>query len=65
MPGILEPTGNGHGPSNHFVPIEDSALFTETPVLIVGGGPTGLLSAYMLSRLGSRRFSPGQLHYQS
>ncbi|KAF4873450.1 4-methyl-5-nitrocatechol 5-monooxygenase [Colletotrichum siamense] len=52
MPGILEPTGNGHGPSNHFVPIEDSALFTETPVLIVGGGPTGLLSAYMLSRLG-------------
>ncbi|KAF0325298.1 2,4-dichlorophenol 6-monooxygenase [Colletotrichum asianum] len=39
MPGILEPTGNGngHGPSNHFVPIEDSALFTETPVLIVGG----------------------------
>ncbi|KAL3300028.1 FAD binding domain-containing protein [Colletotrichum asianum] len=55
MPGILEPTGNGngHGPSNHFVPIEDSALFTETPVLIVGGGPTGLLSAYMLSRLGT------------
>jgi ribulose 1,5-bisphosphate synthetase/thiazole synthase len=24
----------------------------DVPVLIVGGGPTGLLSAYMLSKLG-------------
>lgn len=27
----------------------------ETPVLIVGGGPTGLLLAHLLSRLGGKR----------
>jgi cation diffusion facilitator CzcD-associated flavoprotein CzcO len=28
----------------------------ETPVLIIGGGPTGLLLAHLLSRLGSQDF---------
>jgi 2-polyprenyl-6-methoxyphenol hydroxylase-like FAD-dependent oxidoreductase len=30
----------------------------DVPVLIVGGGPTGLLSAYLLSKLGGRQCFP-------
>ncbi|KAI8938280.1 hypothetical protein NX059_005938 [Plenodomus lindquistii] len=51
MPGILEhakSNGNGLGHAEHDDPIES----TELPILIVGGGPTGLLSAYMLSKHG-------------
>lgn len=52
MPGILEHAKlNGHGLSK----AEDggSTQAVEVPVLIVGGGPTGLFSAYMLSKFGS------------
>ncbi|CAK7221310.1 hypothetical protein SBRCBS47491_004484 [Sporothrix bragantina] len=42
MPGLLEtPSANGDNNASHNV-----------PVLIVGAGPAGLLSAYMLSKLG-------------
>jgi 2-polyprenyl-6-methoxyphenol hydroxylase-like FAD-dependent oxidoreductase len=30
----------------------------EVPILIIGGGPSGLLLAYMLDRLGSQYFLP-------
>ena len=30
----------------------EEAVTIDTPVLIVGGGPTGLLEAYMLAKLG-------------
>ncbi|KAJ3533534.1 hypothetical protein NM208_g7942 [Fusarium decemcellulare] len=45
MPGILESA------TNNFA-ADETAFPAEFPVLIVGGGPTGLLSAYMLSKLG-------------
>ncbi|KAJ9139161.1 2,4-dichlorophenol 6-monooxygenase [Pleurostoma richardsiae] len=45
--GSLHPT-NGTHPSGSAT--DSSGV--EVPVLIVGGGPTGLLSAYMLSKLG-------------
>lgn len=51
MPGILGtiiPNDNGLStPSDNRITSSATA-----PVLIVGGGPTGLLSAYMLSKLG-------------
>jgi hypothetical protein len=34
--------------------IEQLTVRDEVPVLIIGGGPTGLLSAALLSRLGSK-----------
>lgn len=52
MPGLLEKVKlNGNGIGN----VEDDGPDhpAELPVLIVGGGPTGLLSAYMLSKFGS------------
>ena len=52
MPGILkhaELNGNGLGNAGQDGPTQPAEL----PVLIVGGGPTGLLSAYMLSKFGS------------
>ncbi|KAJ4179373.1 hypothetical protein NW767_014640 [Fusarium falciforme] len=51
MPGILkhaELNGNGLGNAGQDGPTQPAEL----PVLIVGGGPTGLLSAYMLSKFG-------------
>ena len=42
------PLTNGNAPSG-AAHIEYTV---EVPVLIIGGGPTGLLSAYMLSKLG-------------
>ncbi|RMJ18908.1 hypothetical protein CDV36_001412 [Fusarium kuroshium] len=51
MPGLLEQVNlNGNGLNN----VEEDGLAqpAELPVLIVGGGPTGLLSAYMLSKFG-------------
>lgn len=32
--------------------ITEQHMATEVPVLIVGGGPTGLLAAYLLSKFG-------------
>lgn len=32
--------------------ITEQHMTTEVPVLIVGGGPTGLLAAYLLSKFG-------------
>ncbi|KAB5545740.1 FAD binding domain-containing protein [Coniochaeta sp. 2T2.1] len=53
MPGLLRSeavaNGDGHG---HLSLENGPAQTVEIPVLIVGGGPTGLLSAYMLSKLG-------------
>lgn len=34
----------------------DEPATIDIPVLIVGGGPTGLLEAHMLSKLGGLRF---------
>lgn len=34
----------------------------DAPVLVVGGGPVGLLSAYMLSKLGSEYSTPPTSH---
>ncbi|KAH8883509.1 hypothetical protein GQ53DRAFT_882741 [Thozetella sp. PMI_491] len=42
MPGLLQPVADAAGVAREV----------NVPVLIVGGGPTGLLSAYMLSKLG-------------
>ncbi|RSL91330.1 hypothetical protein CEP51_000332 [Fusarium floridanum] len=51
MPGLLEQVNlNGNGLNN--VEEDGPAQPAELPVLIVGGGPTGLLSAYMLSKFG-------------
>ena len=33
----------------------DGSITIDIPVLIVGGGPTGLLEAHMLSKLGGLR----------
>lgn len=52
MPGILEQVklnGNVLGNVEDGGPVQPAEL----PVLIVGGGPTGLLSAYMLSKFRS------------
>lgn len=43
MPGLLETTSTNRANTTIHV-----------PVLIVGGGPAGLLSAYMLSKLGGK-----------
>lgn len=62
MPGILEhATLSDHGLSK----AEDGgpALPGGVPVLIVGGGPTGLLSAYMLSKFGSKYRLRARMHH--
>jgi NADPH-dependent 2,4-dienoyl-CoA reductase/sulfur reductase-like enzyme len=43
-----------HGLADHVYPPEGTNP-VETPVLLVGGGPTGLLLAHLLSRLGGKR----------
>ncbi|KAM5361900.1 hypothetical protein ACJZ2D_012845 [Fusarium nematophilum] len=55
MPGIVEctnPSGHGLGTETNGIRSRTAQL-ADVPVLIVGGGPTGLLSAYMLSKFGS------------
>lgn len=58
MPAALESNiANGNGICNGVGGAQHqpgTPSRTEYPVLIVGGGPTGLLSAYMLSKLGSK-----------
>lgn len=53
MPEHVQTTtaANGNGPG-HSTFDDETPQPVEVPVLIVGGGPTGLLSAYMLSKLG-------------
>ncbi|KAM5345962.1 hypothetical protein ACJ41O_011823 [Fusarium nematophilum] len=54
MPGIVEctnPSGHGLGTETNGIRSRTAQL-ADVPVLIVGGGPTGLLSAYMLSKFG-------------
>ncbi|KAF5966558.1 3-propionate hydroxylase [Fusarium bulbicola] len=41
---------NGHDTNGHHTNGHDEAV--EVPVLIIGGGPSGLLQAYLLSQLG-------------
>ncbi len=47
--------GMGSGDHDGFT---TGAPITEIPVLIVGGGPSGLLQAYMLSKLGGLQSLP-------
>lgn len=41
--------------------ITEQHMATEVPVLIVGGGPTGLLAAYLLSKFGGT--NPGSSNF--
>ncbi|KAK9437260.1 FAD binding domain-containing protein [Metarhizium brunneum] len=52
MSAVLESTGLNSGIRGNQSHGNCQSQPTEIPVLIVGGGPTGLLSAYMLSKLG-------------
>lgn len=48
-----EPSPNGHVNGRHATePNGQSDDLIDVPVLIVGGGPTGLLQSYLLSQLG-------------
>jgi hypothetical protein len=42
---------NGEVPrrSKHDSPLSSNSVEAEVPILIIGGGPTGLLLAYLLS----------------
>ena len=54
MPGLIETTSVDCNSLDSSGCQTRTPLPAQVPVLIVGGGPTGLLSAYMLSKLGSK-----------